>query len=87
MGQSVACLNGGYDYKFNHGENTKLNLENRTPEKLWELDESLYAKSAFNRYKNDPDNKILIALLKEEEMRKKGNAKKNTVSFFYEISY
>jgi len=75
MGQSVACLNGGYDHKFNHGENTKLNLEDRTPEKLWELDESLYAKSALNRYKNDPDNKILIALLKEEEMRKKRNTK------------
>ena len=58
-----------------HGENTKLNLEDRTPEKLWELDESLYAKSALNRYKNDPDNKILIALLKEEEMRKKRNTK------------
>ena len=37
MGQSVACLNGGYDYKFNHGENTKLNLENRTPEKYGNL--------------------------------------------------
>jgi hypothetical protein len=72
MGQSVACLNGGYDYKFNHGENTKLNIENRTPEKLWEIDESLYAKSALNRYKKDPNNKILLALLREEsEMEKR----------------
>ena len=71
MGQSVACLNGGYDYKFGHGENTKLNLENRTSEKLWEIDESLFAKSALNRYKNDPNNKILLALLKEESEMKK----------------
>ena len=74
MGQSVVCLNGGYDYKFNHGENTTLNIENRTPEKLWEIDESLYAKSALNRYKNDPNNKILLALLKEEsQMEKRKN--------------
>jgi hypothetical protein len=26
MGQSVSCAFGGYDHKFNHGENTKKTL-------------------------------------------------------------
>lgn len=39
----VNCLLGGYDGRFDQGENSKENFERRTPSHNWSVDRSNYA--------------------------------------------
>lgn len=71
MGQSVNCALGGYDHRFDQGENTKKNLEHRTKNKNWQTDTSNFKSAIHDRFKNDPNNPIYLALLAEEERAKK----------------
>lgn len=41
----VECTNGGFDGRFDHGENTKELFETRTPAKHWEIDSSLHSEN------------------------------------------
>jgi hypothetical protein len=41
----VECTQGGYGGRFDRGENTKQNYENRTPAKYWSTDYSIYQSS------------------------------------------
>lgn len=38
----VNCLRGGYNGRFDHGENSKENFESRTPHSDWSVDRSIY---------------------------------------------
>lgn len=42
----VECTNGGFDGRFDRGENTKELFEMRTPAKHWGIDSSLYFEKA-----------------------------------------
>lgn len=39
----VNCLHGGYDGRFDQGENSKESFERRTPYGNWSIDRSNYA--------------------------------------------
>ena len=42
---NIRCLLGGYDGRFDRGENSKENLELRTPADMWGNDPSLYGRT------------------------------------------
>ena len=70
MGQSINCSSGGYDHKFNHGENTKHNLEFRTNFKNWGPDLSLYSSNLNQRISHNPENPLLQELARQEAAAK-----------------
>lgn len=43
----VECTQGGYDGRFDRGENTKQNYETRTPTKCWTTDYSIFRSSTL----------------------------------------
>ena len=55
----------GLSNKF-YGDDTKKTFETRTRDKDWEPDVSIFSSYAPQRYKNDPDHPILLALLEED---------------------
>ena len=63
----------GLSNKF-YGDDAKKTFETRTRDKNWETDVSIFSTSTLQRYKNDPDHPILLALL--EEQRRVLRAKK-----------
>ena len=70
MGQSVNCALGGYDHRFDQGENTKKNLEHRTKNKNWQIDTSNFKSAIHDRFKNDPNNPIYLALVTDAYSKK-----------------
>jgi hypothetical protein len=67
----------GLNNKFYSDDRTKT-FERRTRGKNWEPDASIYSSSKLERYKDDPNNPIMLALLEEEQMLKKAKEFKRT---------
>ena len=67
----------GLNNKF-YGDDRTKTFERRTRGRDWEPDASIYSSSKLERYKDDPNNPILLALLKEEQMFKKAKEFKRT---------
>lgn len=67
----------GLSNKF-YGDDTKKTFESRTSDTDWEPDSSIFASAPFTRYKNDPQNPILLALLEEERLIQKAKSYKRS---------
>ena len=67
----------GLSNKF-YGDDTKKTFETRTRDKDWEPDVSIFSSSTPQRYKNEPDHPILLALLEEDRRVRRAKKFKRT---------
>ena len=67
----------GLNNKF-YGDDTKKTYETRTKDANWTVDTSIYSSSIYERFKDDLNNPLYLALLKEEESLKKAKKFKRT---------
>ena len=80
MKDTIQCYNDRLNYKF-YADDTKKSFENRTSDRSWEIDTSIYASSAFKRYDGDEENPIYLALLEERRLTQKAkNFRRSTPS-------
>ncbi len=70
----VNCLRGGYDGRFDQGENSKESFERRTPSGNWSADRSNYAlkvrESEVHLIEDPVLRAVAIQELKAREARK-----------------
>ena len=67
----------GLNNKF-YGDDAKKTYETRTKDANWTVDTSIYSSPICERFKDDLDNPLYLALLKEEESQKKVKKFKRT---------
>jgi hypothetical protein len=79
----VECTQGGYDGRFDRGENTKENYEKRTPTNDWKTDLSLYkSKIAFREVMETPTLAALaIQEIEGRRLRERYRAKIKPIKY------
>ena len=68
----------GLNNKF-YGDDTKKTYETRTKDANWKVDTSIYSSSIYERFRDDLDNPLYLAVVREEEAFKKAEHFKITI--------